>query len=163
MGSKHGGLSLAEVITVTAIIGILAAVAIPRFAGAMANHRLEMAATRIVADLSLVQRQARTTSTSQKIEFDLLEGLYYLPTAKDIDHPGSVYVIKLSEEPYQATLLSADFGGDPEIIFDGYGIPDSDGSVVIQVAGQQRMITVDAETGRATVSEVKVDGRQSKM
>ena len=147
-------LGVIRVITVTAIIGVLAAVALPRFAGAMANHRLEVAATRIVADLSLVQRQARTASASQTIRFELGDdNRYHLPTAEDIDHPGSVYTVELSEEPYQATLRSADFGGDTEIIFDGYGIPDSGGSVVIQVADQLKIITVDAETGRATVAQ----------
>ena len=149
----HRGLSLAEVITVTAIVGVLAAVAIPRFAGTMANHRLELAATRIVADLSLVQRGARTAGTSQSVQFELADHRYRLSALKDIDHPNAVYIVELSEQPYGATLVAVDFGGDAEIIFDGYGMPDSGGSVVIQVGDSQKIVTVDADTGRAAVSE----------
>ena len=145
--------SLAEVVAVVVIIGVLAAIALPRFAGAMVNHRLDMAATRIAADLSRVQREARSASTSQSIVFSPDENRYRMPALPDMDHPGKAYVVELSKAPYEAALVAADFDGDTEIIFDGYGIPDSGGSVVIQVGDGQKIITVDAESGRATVSQ----------
>ena len=58
--------------------------------------------------------------------------------------------MRLSEDPYGASMVSADFGGDADIIFDVFGVPDSGGSVVIQVGNHVRTVTVDAVTGRAT-------------
>jgi prepilin-type N-terminal cleavage/methylation domain-containing protein len=143
--------TLLELSVVLVLISILAVVALPRFINSAARHRLDAAAIRIVADLSMAQQQARTTSASQTLEFVLADHAYRFPGVTDIDHPGSVYQVQLSAEPYQAALVSADFGGDAVIIFDGYGNPDSGGSVVIQVGDEQRTITVDAQTGRATV------------
>ncbi len=69
----------------------------------------------------------------------------------DPDRPAAEYKVALSEEPYNATIVSADFGGDAEIIFDGWGVPDSGGSVLVQVGSHQKTIDVDPDTGRASV------------
>ena len=37
-----------------------------------------------------------------------------------------------------------------DVIFDGYGVPDSDGTIVVTVNGQSRTIQLDAVTGKAT-------------
>ena len=37
------------------------------------------------------------------------------------------------------------------VTFDAYGVPDNGGSIVIQVGTEQRKITVDADTGKASV------------
>lgn len=71
----------------------------------------------------------------------------------DPDHPDQPYQVAVATEPYSATVVSADFGGDTEVIFDGYGVPDSDGTIVIQVGSYQRTLTVNAQTGRVSVSD----------
>jgi prepilin-type N-terminal cleavage/methylation domain-containing protein len=146
--------TLLELSIVVVLISILAVVALPRFINATASHRLDTAAVRIVADLTMAQRQARISGTSQSVQFEPDKDGYGLPGVADIDHAGSTYYVQLFSEPYQASLVSADFGGDTEIIFDGYGTPDSGGSVVIQVQHQQKTISVDAQTGRATVGDM---------
>ena len=67
------------------------------------------------------------------------------------DRPGRDYEVPLSEEPYKAGIASADFGGDLEIVFNGWGSPDSGGSVVIQVGNYMRTIIVEPSTGQASV------------
>ncbi|UCG33118.1 MAG: prepilin-type N-terminal cleavage/methylation domain-containing protein [Phycisphaerales bacterium] len=151
---KRRAFTLLELSVVLVLVSILAAMALPRFINSTAGHRLNAAAVRIVADLSMAQRHARTTSTSQSIQFEPDKDGYRLPGMADIDHPGSVYYVQLFAEPYQTALVSADFGGDAEIIFDGYGKPDSGGSVVVQLRHQKKTISVDAQTGRATVGDV---------
>lgn len=154
-GNAAHGFTLIELVTVVAIIAITAAIAIPRFGNSLARIRVERAAHRITSDLSLAQQHARATSASQPVQFQCGDdNCYALPGVRDIDHSTAKYQVNLSESPYGATLVAAKFGGDAEIIFDGYGMPDSGGSIVVQVADHLRMITINAETGQATVSEL---------
>ena len=60
-------------------------------------------------------------------------------------------IVTLSEDPYGATLVSADLGGDVFIVFDGYGASDSGGTVIVKVGNIQKTIDVDPQTGKATV------------
>jgi type II secretory pathway pseudopilin PulG len=143
--------SLIEAVIVLLIIGIISAIAAPRYANALARQRVDAAARRIVADLSVAQRQAKSTTTSQTVDFDVLDDFYELVGMKHLDHASRTYKVVLSQEPYRAAIVSAALGGNTDIAFDGYGVPDSGGTVVIQAGQYQRTITVDADTGRATV------------
>lgn len=138
-----------EVVCVIMIIATLAAVAVPRFGNTLARQRVDAAARRIVADLALAQRHARTTNASQTVRFTPATHAYTLIGMPHPDHPSSPYRVLLSEEPYRASIDSAEFGADLYIIFDVFGVPDSGGWVVISVGDHTRTVTVDARTGRA--------------
>ena len=145
------GFSLAEVVCVVAIIGTIAAIAGPRLSNSLALQHVEAAARRIVVDLAFARRQAKRTDVAQTVRFDPAIGDYSLVGMPHPDHAARDYGVSLQEEPYGATLVSADFGGDQEIIYDVFGIPDSGGSVVIRVGNHVRTIVVDADMGKATV------------
>jgi len=140
-----------ELVLVICIISILASVAIPRFASSMVRHRADAAAQRIVADLNFAQRRARLASTSVSVIFDATNETYRLVGVSDPDHPGSEYTIRLFETPYEVGIVSADFNGDATVIFDGYGVPDSGGTVVVAAGTEQRTINLAAASGRVTL------------
>ena len=143
-------------LTVLVIIGVLAAMALPRFSSAMANHRADVAATRVAASLDLARRHARNTGTAQSVRFNVAANGYILPSVKDLAHPALAYAVRLADPPYESAIVNAEFGGDTELIFDGYGVPDSGGSVTIQSGRIQKIISVDAQTGKTTITEVFV-------
>jgi len=145
------GFSLIELIVVVIIIGICASIAVPRVANSIAHHRADAAATRIVRDLALAQARARSSSAGQTLTFDVAASSYELAGMQDINRSTESYVVSLAKDPYQATILLADFDGDAEIVFDGYGVPDSGGAVVIQGGGYRRTIILDPDTGQASV------------
>jgi len=141
--------SLMELIIVIIIIGFLAGIAVPRFAGSVVRQRSGAAARRIAADFKLARESAISRSATQTVTFTA--NGYSLDGMADFDRSTSAYEIDLTEEPYHAKIFSADFGGDAEVVFDIFGIPDSGGTVVVEVGGYQKSIVLDADTGRASV------------
>ena len=146
---RRRGFSMVELVCVVVIIAILSAIAVPRFCNSLARQRVEAVARRIVVDLALAQRHASSANVTQTVQFDVEANDYSLIGMPHPDHPGADFDIHVHEEPSGATLVSVDFGGDQELVFDIYGVPDSGGSVVILVGNQLRTITVDPDTGKA--------------
>lgn len=143
--------SLLEIVLVLAILAILVAMAAPRYGTAVARYQAEMAARRVVADLALSRSRARITSTQHTVAFTPAADQYQLPGVADLKNSAADYLVDLSARPYHADLLSADFGGDGTVVFDGYGKPDSSGQVIVQVGDIQKIIALDQDTGKASV------------
>jgi prepilin-type N-terminal cleavage/methylation domain-containing protein len=149
------GFSLVELIVVMAILVLMAGVAVPRFAGTLARRRVEFAAARVVSDLRLAQREARLASQLGTASFDVAADTYSLLSVTDLDHP-TEYKVRLADQPYEVNLISVDLGGDAQIQYDGYGVPDSGGTIILAVRGQRITITLDAVSGRASTQYTQV-------
>lgn len=134
--------TLVEMLLVLLILSILAAIAAPRYANFLAIEHLSAAATRVASDLAYARRRARTSSTAQSFIVDVAANSYRLPNVPDLDHPADTYRVVLADEPYGATIVSVNLGGDQQVIFDGYGLPDSSGSIVISVGSNQMTVNV---------------------
>jgi prepilin-type N-terminal cleavage/methylation domain-containing protein len=146
------GVTLIELVVVLMILAILAAVAAPRFADSLSRYRAESAAKRIVHDLRLARRHAQTVSGSQSVVFNSPSPHQYeLTGMMDPHRGGETYVVSVFAEPYLATIVAADLGGDDTIIFDGYGTPDTGGTITVQAGAHQEIVQVDAATGKAEV------------
>ena len=148
---QAGGYSLLEIILVLAIIVTLSAIAAPRYAASLARYRADLAARRIVADIVQAQLSAKAACASSSIVFSVSDNKYEIPNLTSLDGASGSYVVKLSMRPYEANLVTADFGGDNQLIFNGWGLPDSDGTVTLAVGSEQRTVSVNGETGKAEV------------
>ena len=154
-GFRRRGLTMIELTVVVLIIGIITAVAAPRFAEAMVRYRADAAAKRVAADLNFARRIAKTSGKSQAVTFSLITNSYGLPGVTDLNHSSRTYSVDLTETGYPATLVSVSFGKsgmDTMVTFDRYGRPDAGGSVVVQSGSEQRTINLDAMTGKASIS-----------
>lgn len=149
-GAGGVGFSLLELVLVIAIIATLAAIAVPRYGGAVARYRIEAAARRIVEDLALARATARSKSTSVTVTFDVAMNQYQISGVSALNDPSSDAELNLSDPPYRAQLVSAIFGGDNAVIFDGFGIPDSGGTIVIAGGAVTKTILLDVDSGTAT-------------
>jgi prepilin-type N-terminal cleavage/methylation domain-containing protein len=148
-GARPAGFSLLELTLSLTIIALLGALAVPQYVSALARYRADAAARRIVADLAQTQARARALSASQTITFNLAPSTYQITGMIDPDHAATPYVVNLTAEPYSATLAAVSFGGSATLTFDGYGVPASGGTVVVQAGDTQRTVTIDPETGAA--------------
>ncbi len=143
--------SLVELVLVIAIIGVVSAVVVPRFVNSINRRSVEGAARRLAADLKLARRQAMATSASQTFHADgtgySLIGMHHL------DHPDRAYRVELGRDCDGTAWVSVDIGGNPDLIFDMYGVPNSAATFVIRAGGCSRTITVDQSTGRVEIQE----------
>jgi type II secretory pathway pseudopilin PulG len=136
---------------VLVVMGVMAGIAVPRYANSLARQRVGAASKRVVADLTLARHRAKLTGATQSVLFTVTTDLYTLVGMPDPDHAGKEYSVALSREPYRSSVVAADFGGDAEVIFDVYAKPDSGGNVSLCAGDFCKIVAVDAETGIARV------------
>lgn len=136
---------------VIAIIAISAAIAAPRWSESLGRYRVDAAARRIVADLLLAQTNARATSVAQTITFSPAQDSYSLSGLKNFETNSGTYTVSLAVPPYQADLSSTDFTVSTPLTFNAFGVPSAGGKVVVTSGVFSRTITVDADSGAATV------------
>ncbi len=70
-----------------------------------------------------------------------------------LDHPNQEYRVQLDQDCHGAAWVSVDVGGDQDLIFNMYGVPDSAATLTIRVGNHTRTITVAAETGAVEILE----------
>ncbi len=145
------GFTLVELTIVVFVIGIFAALAVPKFVGSLCFHRVRAAAERIKADLELARHQARMIGSSQTVVFDVAANSYTIPGLAPLEPGGAEYTVELRDSLYGVTIVSADFGGQTQVEYDGFGLPVFGGSVVIRCGSYQRSVLVDEQTGQASV------------
>lgn len=144
------GFSLLEVVLVLTIVAIVAVMAVPRYSASQGRYRADLAARRIVADLAMAQARAKALSASQTVTFDAANR-YTIVGMADLDHPAATYQVDLSAVPYQGAIVSAIFGPGSTLVFNGYGVPSSGGTVVVQAAEVIKTIVIDPDSGTATI------------
>ena len=143
--------TLIELTMVVLIIGILAAVAVPRYSNATARYNADAAARRIKTDLEFLRHQARRAGSSKSIVFNTSTHSYKLAGVSDLNHPGQDYEVQLTRLPYNATLHQVNCGGDTQLSIDGFGKPDSGATIVVVSGGYSRTVSLEPNAGAATI------------
>lgn len=147
----HRGFSLIELVLTVVIVGVVAAMAVPRYADALSRYHIEAAARRVVADIDHARAHAKASSAGVAVHFDTATDTVSVPGLPSLTQPDVAFSTVLSDEPYHTRLTGANFNGNPRLDFDGYGQPAAGGTIVLRSGGLARSITVDSNTGEASV------------
>ena len=139
---------------VMAILGVLAAISVPKIGNIVANIQEKAVAERIIEDLSYLRSRAVSHHDTTWFVVNQAQNQYGLYTGPDagsrmlIPDPqsGDSFVLDLDPAYQDVFISSANFGGVSEISFNWWGISSSGGTIVLN---SSRTITVVAETGMA--------------
>ena len=150
-GRRLPGFSLLELMLVLTIIAIVGAMAVPRYASALNRYRADAAARRIAYDFNLARSEARRSSASRTVTVDLVNGRLSIASVMSDNLLASTYTTNVADKPYSARLSAADLGGDLQLTYDGFGNPDSAGTLTVRSGAEVRTVAVNAVTGQAEV------------
>lgn len=139
---------------VLGIISVIAAIAVPRYGNAASRYAAEAAAKRIAADLDQARELAKAASASYTVNFQTATASYDFEPIGVLSTDPAAQVVRLDREPYVVNIASVSFGGDATVVFNGYGVPDSGGTVQIKRGTREYLVTLSATTGKSVVTLV---------
>jgi prepilin-type N-terminal cleavage/methylation domain-containing protein len=154
---RHKGFSLLEMSLVVVLLAVLTAMAVPRFAGSANNYRVSLAARKVAADLGRARADAWSRGVHRTVTFNTAALQYTLTGVADMNNSALAdTVVSLNTSPYNLTQMSTNFApanamGLPLVIFDGYGMPNSGGTVTVTSGTLSQTVTVNATTGNITI------------
>ncbi len=145
------GISLVELVIVILLLGIVGSVATLRYADGLHRYRAERTAQLIAGQLETARTAARSRSQNVTLTFDATNDRYTVVGLPNPDRKSATYVVPLNQGPAPVDLSSASFGGDGIIVYSGFGMPDSGGSLTVRSGNRQQTVTVVAGTGAVTI------------
>ncbi len=178
---RTAGFTYVELLIVLLLMGIFAMLGLPALNGAMGEARLSGAAQEVVNALEFAQLTAMTSGRKTRVvigapqdriavrQFNIIADLFNggntlaAPVVENgtfdlMGNPmnkGTNYVIDFPDgSRFQGVDIAAsDFNVEDSVIFDTLGAPSKGGTVTLVLGDRQMVVTLDALTGKVTVSQ----------
>ena len=129
-----------ELLLVVAIVAVISAVAIPKFADANARNRLDAAVARLQADVRLARARARSTGVPHRVQADTGEGTYAVFTGANASAV-ILTAVDLTASPFNAGLKSwVVSDGGSTMLIDAYGQPLNGVTAVVTVGARNHTV-----------------------
>ncbi len=151
--------SMFELVIVITIIGIVATIAIPKFADAGSGRRLSAAKKTLLEDIELAKLRARSTSKMHLIKFYPEKNMYILVEGIDINRESVIVKRDFSGSPYTLNLVKTSLGKEGTAAITVYGDVSPAFTVGLQNQGSDIEIAIDGveDVGVTPVVNIVVD------
>lgn len=146
--------TLIELVVVIVLIGVMAAVAVPRFAAASTRYRVDAAVQQIIADLNVTAALANRASASRTISFEPDDETYTLVDQPSKADPDEDQVVHLGREPFGVNLLQVTFGADTEVAVSGHGLLLESGQLTVAAGRHARRLIFSQGSTTVTVTDL---------
>jgi type II secretory pathway pseudopilin PulG len=144
------GWTLIDTLIAVMILGIMATAAIPRYTASLSEFRVQAASQRLVQDLELVRRHARTTSSALTITFAFVDNEYLMEGISSPLKPATEYRVSLSDTPYGCSYYPTATGpatkANDQLTFDRFGMPSKALALTVASGKASKNIAI-SETG----------------
>ena len=150
---NNSGFTIQELMTVIAIIAIMASIAVPNLIGWLPNYRMRSGADQMLSAMWLSQRRAVRENESVSVEFDFGNERYRVffdngpppQTCNGLLDGGEILIRDWTPLPQTVDLQDAGLGGT--VCFNRRGFPNSSGD--IRVANGANSQTIRLTLGGA--------------
>ena len=175
--AKYRAFSLIEMVIVVTIIGIVSAIALPRFASSQTGRRASAAKRIIFSDIEMVKLRARATSKTHIIKFYPADNRYIVFEGTTLNRQSAVLLRDISESPFELGIDLTSLGVSQEATITAYGevspaftvgIEADDQTISIEIAGVdgEQAVVVDemsvAESAAIVLADIKEFFREAK-
>lgn len=155
---RRAGFTLVDVTITLLILGIIAAIAAPRFSRSLDAVRADCAARQIAADLNYARHRAMLSSALVPVEFTLSPPSYAMPTTPHLNRSKTSYAVNLAQLGL-GVQLTVDLNGGRSVAYNAYGLPLagssqtplSQGVITVRSGAATRTVLIHPQTGRASV------------
>ena len=152
--ANESGFSIIELLIVMVIIGVVSAIAVPRFADAGSGRRLSAASRTLVADIEHMKLIARSSSNTHIIKFYPEADMYIIVEGTDVQRESVVLVRDFSGSPFAIEIKRTSLGSDQFAVVDPLGNLAPGFTVGLMVNGFEKSFAVDGGSSTAiTVSD----------
>ncbi len=148
---KHRhGFTFVEMFIVMLVLGVLAAIAVPKYYSWIQVNRVRSASKTLIADLNYASSMARTTSQSVSLTFDIARNTYTILDVVNPRRPEIPYAVNMGAPPFEVDINR----GTTKLTFDKYGNATTDGAWTIQADGVvSAQVTIAANQSNSVLQE----------
>jgi type II secretion system protein H len=153
---RRRGFSMVEIAFVVVIIGVVAAIAAPRYASAVQRYRVWSAAQRLHGDLQQAREWARASGVPHEVRFDAGNESYAIVRVPASGPEVVRAKVSLAASPYDAEIGRARFqASQAEVDFDAYGRLASGAKIYITSNAWSVPVLADPTSGEITLGELE--------
>lgn len=151
------GVTLVDLVVTLAIMSIVAAIAIPKFAAAIDRRALLNSAYRVAADCRRARGAAIDGATTASIQFTAGESSYSVQITNG-PLAGTKESVAINVSPLGAAVVSTSGISSDLLQFDAYGNTSKDSGILLGRGKQRVTVSVAAAGGKVSVGSVSYAG-----